>query len=496
MNDIVFIKGQGGLARPLPGEDHISGMLFYSDNIPSGFATERTQLVLDLPSAIALGIVNDKTDETKATGGKVQITTPGAAADINTISVQGVIIGSYTVTTGDVNDDVATGLRAAINATTNVHGYIAAGTGADVTLIPPTGLGDSINGGTNIVFVSTGTGAATVTQFSGGVDSFFDVIYYHIKEFFRINAGATLYVHIADVPATTYDFTEVDTMQRAVNGKLRQILVYVANNEQMSTTHITAMQSVLTLLETDHMPLSAIYAADISSLSLTSLPDVRALIAQKVSVCVGQDGNADGYDLFLEKGYSITCAGAMLGAFSKASVHENIGWVLKFNMANIELDVPSFAEGTKVSSLSTSAKNSINNKGYIFLIKHIGNSGTYFNDSHVCIAANSDYAYIESNRTIDKATRNIRQYMLPQLNGAVYVDALGKLRPEDVKYLENLGNQALIEMEKAGELSGYKVVINPDQNIVTSSVLNISIVNIPVGVSRNIQIKIGYSNSI
>ena len=32
LNDIIFVKGQGGLGRPLTGEDHISGLLFYTAN--------------------------------------------------------------------------------------------------------------------------------------------------------------------------------------------------------------------------------------------------------------------------------------------------------------------------------------------------------------------------------------------------------------------------------------------------------------------------------
>jgi len=30
MNDILFVKGQGGLARNLPNNDHKSGFLFYA----------------------------------------------------------------------------------------------------------------------------------------------------------------------------------------------------------------------------------------------------------------------------------------------------------------------------------------------------------------------------------------------------------------------------------------------------------------------------------
>ena len=32
LNDITFVKGQGGLCRPLPGQDFISGLLLFTAN--------------------------------------------------------------------------------------------------------------------------------------------------------------------------------------------------------------------------------------------------------------------------------------------------------------------------------------------------------------------------------------------------------------------------------------------------------------------------------
>ena len=46
LGSIVFIKGQGGLGRPLAGSDYISGMLFYTGNgnLPSGYSTSNRYL--------------------------------------------------------------------------------------------------------------------------------------------------------------------------------------------------------------------------------------------------------------------------------------------------------------------------------------------------------------------------------------------------------------------------------------------------------------------
>jgi hypothetical protein len=497
MGDIRFIKGQGGLNAQAPGEDHYSGLIVYCDTLPAGFSsTSRVKEITDLPAAEALGIVNDKTDETKASGGKVVITTAGATGNVEAIVMDGVILGSYTVIAADTVNLVAAGLRSAINAGTS--GYVAAGTGADVTLTPPAGLGDSINGGTLLSFTTSGTGAATVTQFTGGIDAFMDVVHYHIAEIFRINPSAKLYLGIFAVPVSTYSFDEITEMQNAADGKLRQVGVYL-KDEALSTGHLSSIQTICSALATNHKPLSIIYAADISAISdLTALSNLKALTSPNVSVVIGQDGGNEGLALFADKDYSIGCIGATIGAVTLASVHENIGWVAKFNMSgNNELETPAIANGTLVSSLSDNAIAALDTKGYIFIKKHIGIAGTYFYDDPTCVSATNDYNCIERNRTMDKAIRNVRTNLLPYLNGPIYVDPTsGKLNAAICKNLETVGNKALEDMERNGELSGFQTFIDPNQNILTTSNLNIVITNVAVGVSRNITVKISYTTSI
>ena len=51
-------------------------------------------------------------------------------------------------------------------------------------------------------------------------------------------------------------------------------------------------------------------------------------------------------------------------------------------------------------------------------------------------------------------------------------------------------------MEKAGELSGYVVEIDPDQNILSTSCVEMVIKQVGVGVMRKLNIKIGYTTSV
>ena len=58
------------------------------------------------------------------------------------------------------------------------------------------------------------------------------------------------------------------------------------------------------------------------------------------------------------------------------------------------------------------------------------------------------------------------------------------------------GIKALEDMEKAGELSGYKVVIDPNQNVLSTSQVEMVIKQVPVGVMRKLSIKIGFAASV
>ena len=51
-----------------------------------------------------------------------------------------------------------------------------------------------------------------------------------------------------------------------------------------------------------------------------------------------------------------------------------------------------------------------------------GLNGSFYNDSFTMDTITSDYAYIERVRTMDKAVRGIRTYLLPHLSSPLYVD--------------------------------------------------------------------------
>jgi hypothetical protein len=374
LNNVVFNRSEGGLGRPLPNSDHISGMLFYYNTYPSGFdVNNKIKKIFSLKDAEAKGIVDTHTDETKATGGNFEVTTAGAAADVNKITLDGALLGSYTVITSDTPTLVAVGLRAAVNALTYKHGFTAAGSGVNVLLTAPAKLGKSINTGKAVLaWTSTGTGAATVTQFTGGVGSPLRTMHYHISEYFRMQPKGVLYVMVT--PIVTYTGAEIATIRDYAQGEIRQLAIYL-QSETFASSHVSATQTYTALSRTAKKPLQVFLHVDMYSSTLSTSANLALLTGSDVNVNIAEEGNFLQPDysntktyvmgekvnwagkIYIAKstfsgkapyesaywselmenvrditGYSISTVGNELGVCSLAKVHENIGAVERCNI--------------------------------------------------------------------------------------------------------------------------------------------------------------------
>lgn len=504
-NDVIFIQKQGGLGRPLAGEDYISGLLFYSDVLPSGFtSTDRTKSIFSIQDAEALGILNTALDATPSIS-LHEVTNPGNAGEVVTLQVQtinGLItLCSHTLT---AMESVSVGgagnaIANAINALTSIHGFTAANFMGVVEITAPKKEGVYLNTGTPYTYTVTGSTtdyAATLTQNDVvGVASDIDILYYHINEFFRIQPKGKLFVGIYPTSDAT-TFASITLMQNIALGKIRQIGVY-QKTTAFVTSQVTSLQAIVNANTVNHKPLEVIYQGLMTSMtSLSTLSDLRALNASNVSVVLGQDGANNGYKLWLANALSIGCLGTTLGAVAFASVNEDIAWTGKFNVSNVEFDTLAFANGDFYSAQSDGLIDNLNSLGYIILKKFVSYEGSYFNDSHTCIPVSNDFAYIENNRTFNKAIRNLRVFLLPQLASPIKLNSNGTLTEDVIGFYETLCAQALDVMQRNTELSAYSIVIDPTQNVLSTSTLVISVSIVPMGVARTIQVNVGFTLSI
>ena len=517
MGDVVFIESNGGLGRSLPGQDYISGLVFYTGTLPSGFSSsDRIKQIFSIEQAESLGILDDFSDETLATG-TVTLTNVGALSDTVVIKVvepnQTVTLASYSRLSTDTTVTLlAASIVAAINLYTYLHGYSATNTAGVITLTARKGLGVYLNAATKLTFTKTGTIAGSVSaDFSGGVASKLAVYHYHIAEYFRIQPQGNLYLGFFAVPSP-YVFTELQTLQIFANGDIREAAVY-KDGAAFSTADIQAIQAIDNILFTNKMKIESIlYAADLVSVTdLATLATLASLNSKNVSAIIGQDGysvNATpvvdgiftktstsglGYELFCAYGKSITCVGASLGAVSLAAVNEDISWVQKFNLSNgTELATPAFANGNLYKNIAAGLLTQIDVYRYIYLRKFIGDAGTYHQDSHTAVLQSSDYAFIENNRVIGKAERLLYKAFLPFKSSPLPLNADGTMQDATVATLESTGDNALADMLRNTELSANATIVDPAQNVTSTSKVSIQEKLLGVPNAKNIEITIGF----
>jgi hypothetical protein len=512
---ITFIEAQGGLGRQLPGQDYISGLLFYSASLPSGFSTtNRVRQIFSVVQAEQLGITNTYSDETKATA-TITISAAGTLGNILTVKVAepkgDVTLAEYAITAANLAagtpvNDIATSIAAAINLYTYVHGYTASAATNVITLTARAGLGIYLNTATKLTAISNGTTTATIADFAGGVASKLAVYHYHIAEYFRIQPQGNLFVGIFTVPAP-YVFTEVQTMQTYANGTIRQIGVY-KDGAAFATADIQALQAVANTLKAAKQWISILYGADISGIAdATSLTTLVGLNSPNVTAVIGQDGqqtNQDGsissglgYELFKAYGKSITCLGATLGAVSLSQVSECIGNPLEFNITNgTELAIPALANGQVVKQISPNLLTQLDAYRYVYLYKEIGDAGTYHQDSHTSVIQSSDYAYIENVRTINKAERLLNTAYFPYKMYKWRLNSDGTLSDTSVAALENIGDESLNAMLTDGDLSDRATIVDPAQPVQSTGKIQVAVKLLAQPIGRNIEITIGFVLSI
>lgn len=323
------------------------------------------------------------------------------------------------------------------------------------------------------------------------------VLHYHLSEIYRLNPAVSLYVAIFEKPqGESQTFAELKTVQNFAAGRIRQIGVW-CGDRALSGDDLTALQGVADALAGEEAELSVVYAPKVGTLNKMPV-NLAGENISRVSVVIGQAGSGKGAELYNDKTNtgkaSVSGLGVVMGLLSSAKVHQSIAWIKEFPTG---VSLPAFGDGTLLRDVDKALLETLDTARYLFFVTHIGQAGSYMNDSHTMDSAISDYAAIESVRTMDKAVRGIRTYVKPELGGNVYVDAsTGQLASYTVAHLETVANQALEAMERAGELSGYKVEIDPAQDVAGSGTVEIVIKNVAVPVMRHVRIKIGFAKSV
>jgi hypothetical protein len=531
--NVTVNRTNGGIGRQANGSDYYSGLLFYlksASTLPTGFATQQIKSLNSINDLIALGIDGKSADETKGTG--TWTCSTAGTAGIDTISftfadpANGGVSFLGTGTAGATATDTATSVVAGVNALTYLTGWSASNGGgsptAVVTFTPPVGYGASFTGIKPIT--KTDSASSTIVgafaNFSGGAGSEQDVIYYHVREAFRVQgilsgkAQGQIWVGVYLESGSTFStFAEVATMQSFTSGQIKQIGVW-ATGSTFATSHVTALNAQAVTLAAQNQPLAIIYQGNLYNSTTVPAGNLRTLNSQFVQCTYGQDGGNVGNRLWwnLAKARSIGCLGTTLGAWALAGVQQSIISRAVFNVVDsLEFTKLAWANGTPLSGAGLSATiDAVDALGYVFLrnesspVSSALFGGVFFNNDSMCVTQTSDYAYMPNIRTINKAAVGVRAAILPALGGNVYFNADGTLTVDSINYLQHLGDTVIGgksasttgSMASAGEISDGQTIIDPTQNVQSTNTVAITMKIVQAGVARYIVINIGFAASL
>lgn len=184
--------------------------------------------------------------------------------------------------------------------------------------------------------------------------------------------------------------------------------------------------------------------------------------------------------------------GLIAGRIAQASVDRNIGRV-----ADGALNVLTMFAGN--TSIELADTETIYNLSYITFRTFTGISGYFISDDLMATKETDDYNHLTAVRTIDKAARIAYAVLVQQLLDKVQVKSDGTmLQPVVVSWQQIVENAIASNMTTSGELSddgdnGVQVYIDPSQDVLATSTINVEIRVRPFGYARYIKVLLGFT---
>lgn len=339
------------------------------------------------------------------------------------------------------------------------------------------------------------------------------LVHYHISEVFRLAPNAEIY--FMALPTGTdlqSNSTALLTALRATNevkgiacfGFTNDISTLPAEVEVLQTQIVEEAKKDGILLD-----FLLVEGKGKDGVSYSDLEDLKVKNAPQVSVVIGQDQGVANLDEEYKYHASV---GAALGMIAVRSVAENIGSVDIENKPSTARTYATYSltdesverfvnvalsTGENIHAISSQHLKDLNNKGYIFIGPYVDVAGFYFSNSHTCVSSSSDFTYIENNRVWNKAARLVRRALAPRIKSKLKKDPQsGYLKASTTAYLENLAEKAIEQMQKADEISGFSVYINPKQSVSETEPLRVKIKIVTDDILHGIEGEIGLTKNI
>ncbi|MBI1228215.1 MAG: hypothetical protein GC192_23480 [Bacteroidetes bacterium] len=352
-----------------------------------------------------------------------------------------------------------------------------------------------------------------------GLDATYDsdntvLLYHHLQRLYHWNPSAEVHLMVLAQTATMADMVDIANTSNAKKlskdsgGRVKMLCVNRNPASGYTPTLATGLDADVIAAITKAQALVEEEASENREISVflegrsfngtaASALDLRTKDAEGVSVVIAADNDISGGDA-LYNGYA--AIGDFAGMISKAAVSRTCCEpVEEFNLldeAKGYWQNVGLSSNAKLSTFADSSLTTLDDKGFIFADPVPDLTGAWFNDTHTCVLATSDYAFIENNRTINKMIRLARKAILPYVKGRLQVDPdTGYLDPHQKSSLEDMVADSLEVMKTDGDLSGdVDCYINEQVNLLAGDTLVVEITGVPVAIGRSISLKVGFNN--
>lgn len=135
----------------------------------------------------------------------------------------------------------------------------------------------------------------------------------------------------------------------------------------------------------------------------------------------------------------------------------------------------------------------LNDAGYIFYRLFTGKNGYYLNDDCMAAPLTDDYSNLNLGRVTDKAILLTYAAYIDEIQDSIEVDDKGMLPSYLCTYFQGkIENAVAVQMQR--EISSFTASIDPAQNILSTSRMEVICKIVPKGILREINVSLGFEN--
>jgi len=346
-----------------------------------------------------------------------------------------------------------------------------------------------------------GLEALGITSAATGVNA---ALYKTVKEFYsEAPDGTKLWVMGVAASTTIANLTDkanniISPLLMAARGSINILMLKVASAAEPTMSGsidgvvLTAVTNLQALAEdwteNKYAPFMCLVEALSYNGVAASLPDLTARSDNRVGVVLGDSVT----------GSAGAAVGLVAGRLAAEPVQRSLARV-----RSGAIKAESMYIGSNQAELGD--PDVANDLGYIVPRTFVGKSGYYWSDDHLATGASDDYCAIARRRVIDKAYRIAYKTLVDEIAENVPVNTEGKLAAFHCKGVETSVESAIVNsMTSEGNLGndpdnasdlGVQCYIDPDQNILATSRLEINLKVKPHGYSKYIDVKLGFKTA-